>query len=170
MRDRGPGLPAGAPSRVFERFYSTKRDGMGMGLAIARSIVEAHAGTLDAENADGGGARFWFRIPVHEDAAVAAATGPGMSRKPGCGNSPANVAVRPARKKIGESLWPQVPVAARAARERGSGTLACLLMLSVAWAYVTSLDRRLAVLLCPLFLATATTARGARRPSGRGAC
>jgi PAS domain S-box-containing protein len=74
VRDRGPGLPAGAPSRVFERFYSTKRDGMGMGLAIARSIIEAHSGTLDAENADGGGARFWFRIPVYMDAVVAAPT------------------------------------------------------------------------------------------------
>jgi PAS domain S-box-containing protein len=74
VRDRGPGLPADAPARVFERFYSTKRDGMGMGLAIARSIVEAHAGTLDAENAPGGGARFWFRIPVHEAPATPAPT------------------------------------------------------------------------------------------------
>jgi PAS domain S-box-containing protein len=74
VRDRGPGLPADAPSRVFERFYSTKRDGMGMGLAIARSIVEAHRGILDAQNADGGGARFWFRLPVHEAAAMPAPT------------------------------------------------------------------------------------------------
>lgn len=65
VRDFGPGLPADAPARVFERFYSTKGDGMGMGLAIARSIIEAHAGTLDAENAEGGGARFWFRVPMH---------------------------------------------------------------------------------------------------------
>lgn len=65
VRDFGPGLPADAPARVFERFFSTKHDGMGMGLAIARSIIEAHAGTLDAENAEGGGARFWFRVPTH---------------------------------------------------------------------------------------------------------
>ncbi|HEY5894892.1 MAG TPA: PAS domain S-box protein [Chthoniobacterales bacterium] len=65
VRDFGPGLPADSPSRVFERFYSTKGDGMGMGLAIARSIIEAHAGTLDAENAEGGGARFWFRVPAY---------------------------------------------------------------------------------------------------------
>ena len=64
VRDFGPGLPADAPTRVFERFYSTKHDGLGMGLAIARSIIEAHAGTLGAENADGGGARFWFRVPA----------------------------------------------------------------------------------------------------------
>jgi PAS domain S-box-containing protein len=66
VRDRGSGLPAEGPSRVFERFFSTKCDGMGMGLAIARSIVQAHGGTLDAENAEGGGARFWLRIPIHE--------------------------------------------------------------------------------------------------------
>ena len=70
VSDRGPGLPADAPARIFQRFYSTKRDGMGMGLAIARSIVEAHSGTLDAKNAPGGGARFWFRLPVHEPAAI----------------------------------------------------------------------------------------------------
>ena len=62
------GLPGDARAHVFERFYSTKREGMGMGLAIARSIVEAHAGTIDVENADGGGARFWFRIPAHKGA------------------------------------------------------------------------------------------------------
>jgi PAS domain S-box-containing protein len=73
VRDRGPGLPPEAPSRVFERFFSTKRDGMGMGLAIARSIIEAHAGSLDAENPDGGGARFWFRLPVPKAAAATAA-------------------------------------------------------------------------------------------------
>jgi C4-dicarboxylate-specific signal transduction histidine kinase len=65
VRDFGPGLPADESARVFERFFSTKNDGMGMGLAIARSIIEAHTGTLGAENAEGGGARFWFRVPTH---------------------------------------------------------------------------------------------------------
>jgi signal transduction histidine kinase len=64
-------LPAEATSRVFERFYSTKRDGMGMGLAIARSIVAAHSGLLGAKNAEGGGARFWFRLPMHKGSAAA---------------------------------------------------------------------------------------------------
>jgi len=64
VRDFGPGLPVDAPDRIFERFFSTKSDGMGMGLAIARSIVESHGGTLGGENAEGGGARFRFRIPA----------------------------------------------------------------------------------------------------------
>ncbi len=64
VRDFGAGLPADAPGRVFDRFFSTKRDGMGMGLAIARAIIEAHGGTLGAENASGGGARFWFKLPA----------------------------------------------------------------------------------------------------------
>lgn len=66
VRDRGAGLPSEGPSRVFDRFFTTKCDGMGMGLAIARSIVEAHGGSLQAENAEGGGARFWLRMPIHE--------------------------------------------------------------------------------------------------------
>ncbi len=64
VRDFGPGLPAGVSSRVFERFFSTKGDGMGMGLAIARSIVDAHGGRLGTENVAGGGARFWVHLPV----------------------------------------------------------------------------------------------------------
>lgn len=64
VRDSGPGLPTGDPMRVFDRFFSTKQDGMGMGLAIARSIIESHSGTLAAENHEGGGARFWFRLPA----------------------------------------------------------------------------------------------------------
>jgi C4-dicarboxylate-specific signal transduction histidine kinase len=73
VRDFGPGLPEDGPRRLFERFFSTKSEGMGMGLAIARSIIEAHNGTLDAEDADGGGARFWFRIPAHIATPVKAA-------------------------------------------------------------------------------------------------
>jgi two-component system sensor kinase FixL len=67
VRDFGAGLPTEEPSRIFERFFSTKRDGMGMGLAIARSIVTAHGGELAAANAQGGGTRVYFLLPVSED-------------------------------------------------------------------------------------------------------
>jgi len=63
VRDFGTGLPVDGAEKVFDHFFSTKAEGMGMGLTIARSIVEAHAGTLGAENAEGGGARFFFRLP-----------------------------------------------------------------------------------------------------------
>ncbi len=70
VRDYGAGLPADKPERVFDRFFSTKREGMGIGLFIARSIVIAHAGTLWAENAEGGGAQFWLRLPASKEIGV----------------------------------------------------------------------------------------------------
>jgi two-component system sensor histidine kinase KdpD len=67
VSDRGPGLPAELSERVFEKFYRGDRrtaGGLGLGLAIARGFVEAHGGTLVAENRDGGGARFTIDLPV----------------------------------------------------------------------------------------------------------
>jgi signal transduction histidine kinase len=63
VADRGPGIPAQAMDKLFEPFWSTKADGMGMGLAVCRSIVSAHDGTLDVENAADGGAVFCVRLP-----------------------------------------------------------------------------------------------------------
>jgi signal transduction histidine kinase len=56
--DNGHGLPDDRADRVFDAFVSTKENGMGIGLAISRSIVEAHDGELWAENNHGGGATF----------------------------------------------------------------------------------------------------------------
>ena len=70
VRDFGTGLPADVPERVFDRFFSTKREGMGIGLFFARSIVIAHGGTLWAENAEGGGAQFWLRLPASKEIGV----------------------------------------------------------------------------------------------------
>jgi two-component system, LuxR family, sensor kinase FixL len=64
VRDFGTGLPAEEPERIFERFFSTKREGMGMGLAVARSIIASHGGELAAANAQGGGACVHFSLPV----------------------------------------------------------------------------------------------------------
>jgi C4-dicarboxylate-specific signal transduction histidine kinase len=63
MRDSGPGFPSGMADQLFEAFFSTKVEGTGMGLAISRSIIEAHGGTLTAENCDEGGARFTVCLP-----------------------------------------------------------------------------------------------------------
>lgn len=66
VRDFGPGLPPEGAGRLFEPFYTTKPNGLGMGLAIVRSLVEAHGGSITASNssADGGGALFQFRLPA----------------------------------------------------------------------------------------------------------
>lgn len=64
VRDSGVGLGPGAAERVFERFYTTKPNGMGMGLAISRAIVEAHRGRLRVEPVDGPGAAFVFSLPA----------------------------------------------------------------------------------------------------------
>ena len=61
VRDFGIGLPAKDPDQIFAHFFSTKPDGMGMGLSIVRSIIEAHGGELRAENL-GDGARIWFSL------------------------------------------------------------------------------------------------------------
>jgi C4-dicarboxylate-specific signal transduction histidine kinase len=63
VRDFGPGFPSGIVEQLFEPFFSTKAEGTGMGLAIARSIVEAHGGVLSGENCDDGGACFTVRLP-----------------------------------------------------------------------------------------------------------
>ncbi|MCC8935005.1 Sensor histidine kinase TmoS [Bradyrhizobium ivorense] len=67
VRDTGPGLPPECPPRLFEPFYTTKADGMGMGLAICRSIVEAHGGRLSATRCEPDGALFQFTIPADRD-------------------------------------------------------------------------------------------------------
>jgi two-component system sensor kinase FixL len=63
VRDRGVGLPAGVADRIFEPFVTTKADGMGMGLAVARSLVDNHGGSIRAANQPGGGAVVTISIP-----------------------------------------------------------------------------------------------------------
>ncbi|MDR7269343.1 two-component system sensor histidine kinase DctS [Pelomonas saccharophila] len=67
VQDNGPGLAGRRVEQLCAPFYSTKADGMGMGLAICRSIIEAHQGVLDASEAAGGGALFSFSLPLSRE-------------------------------------------------------------------------------------------------------
>jgi len=64
VRDTGPGLNPGSLPRLFEPFYTTKPEGMGMGLSICRSIIEAHDGRLWASGCEPRGAVVQFTIPA----------------------------------------------------------------------------------------------------------
>jgi C4-dicarboxylate-specific signal transduction histidine kinase len=71
VQDRGIGLPPEQADRFFEAFYTTKPHGMGLGLKISRSIIEAHGGQLWAEPNHGPGMTFSFRLPAAPAAAPA---------------------------------------------------------------------------------------------------
>ena len=64
VRDYGAGISGETSERMFEQFFTTKTEGLGMGLAIVRSIVESHGGKIEAENVEGAGARFSFILPT----------------------------------------------------------------------------------------------------------
>jgi PAS domain S-box-containing protein len=67
VEDSGPGIPKEHFKHMFESFFTTKESGMGIGLPICRSIIEAHGGRIIADNeAQLGGARFTFSLPVSE--------------------------------------------------------------------------------------------------------
>ena len=72
VRDFGPGLDPQSLDHLFEAFYTTKPDGLGMGLPICRSIIEAHGGRLWATANEPRGAVFQFTIPVERDESVPA--------------------------------------------------------------------------------------------------
>ncbi|HSN98391.1 MAG TPA: ATP-binding protein, partial [Candidatus Nanopelagicales bacterium] len=63
VRDRGEGIPAGQEDRIFEAFHTTRVHGTGLGLAVARRIVELHGGWIRAESHPGGGAALRISIP-----------------------------------------------------------------------------------------------------------
>jgi two-component system sensor kinase FixL len=66
VSDGGTGISPDRLVNLFEPFRSSKREGLGLGLSISRSIVEAHKGRIWAENNPGPGATFFFTLPVHE--------------------------------------------------------------------------------------------------------
>ena len=69
VADQGPGLAPGEENKVFEKFYRgprTRPGGLGLGLSIARQLIEAHSGEIVVRNREGGGARFSIRLPLGE--------------------------------------------------------------------------------------------------------
>jgi two-component system sensor histidine kinase KdpD len=69
VADHGPGLAPGEENKVFEKFYrgpASRPGGLGLGLSIARQLVEAHGGEIVAQNRQNGGARFSIRLPIGE--------------------------------------------------------------------------------------------------------
>ncbi|MGH7163595.1 MAG: ATP-binding protein, partial [Planctomycetota bacterium] len=66
VRDRGPGVPPEAAAAIFEPFHSGRPDGAGLGLPLALAAAQAHAGTIEVEEAPGGGALFRIKIPAGE--------------------------------------------------------------------------------------------------------
>ena len=70
VADTGGGIDAADMPRLFDSFFTTKKDGMGLGLALCRSIVQAHGGRIWAENNSGGGATFRFVLPVDAEQRV----------------------------------------------------------------------------------------------------
>ena len=67
IRDFGPGIDQGSLNRIFQPFFTTKGTGLGMGLAVSQTIVEAHGGHIWAENHPDGGATFFIELPVISD-------------------------------------------------------------------------------------------------------
>ncbi|HEU5248120.1 MAG TPA: sensor histidine kinase KdpD [Candidatus Udaeobacter sp.] len=98
VADHGPGLMPGEENKVFQKFYRGTRTapgGLGLGLSIARQLVEAHGGQIVAQNRQGGGARFSIRLPIGEamqlptEAADAIKTGVSTARPVAAGILPA---------------------------------------------------------------------------------
>lgn len=78
VSDTGPGIEQVVADRIFDQFFTTKREGIGMGLSISRSIMESHGGKLQVHSQSGGGATFTFSLQVHSEAYV------GMERRTSC--------------------------------------------------------------------------------------
>ena len=72
MSDNGPGIADDILKDVFESFVTTKANGLGIGLSISRTIVEAHGGQITASNRPGGGASICFSLPLLASEAIAA--------------------------------------------------------------------------------------------------
>jgi signal transduction histidine kinase len=64
VSDNGPGIKLKNPDGVFDRFFTTKSEGFGIGLAICRDVIERQHGSIHADNNPDKGCRFWFTLPL----------------------------------------------------------------------------------------------------------
>ena len=67
VADTGPGIPADAQRRIFEPFFTTKTKGTGLGLPVARRIIEAHDGKINVTSEAGQGTRFIINLPLEKE-------------------------------------------------------------------------------------------------------
>src|SRR5207245_9173748 len=74
VTDRGGGVSEGKREQVCERFFTTKKEGMGLGLSICRTIINAHRGEIWATNNGDGGATFHFSVPIVRSDALSPAS------------------------------------------------------------------------------------------------
>jgi PAS domain S-box-containing protein len=70
VRDTGPGLPPGVDEKLFQPFFTTRTEGTGLGLAVAKKIVVAHGGAIEASNSTAGGAEFLIELPIGDRSAT----------------------------------------------------------------------------------------------------
>jgi signal transduction histidine kinase len=70
IEDKGPGIDPEKIQHVFRPFFTTKKEGLGMGLSVCKSIVESHGGKISVENNPEGGATFYFILPVSEESST----------------------------------------------------------------------------------------------------
>jgi len=66
IRDNGPGMPTDVRTRLFDPFYTTKRNGTGLGLALSKKVVEGHGGSLEVESTSGAGTEFVLSLPKEQ--------------------------------------------------------------------------------------------------------
>jgi signal transduction histidine kinase len=64
VSDSGPGIPPAIRERIFDPFYTTRKDGYGIGLSFSRKVIEDHGGTLTADASEWGGAEFRIELPL----------------------------------------------------------------------------------------------------------